>query len=110
MADDRETYTYLPESAEGFSGADQLVKMIEEAGWSDVSYKKVGMGSVAIHLGKKASKSRLIKAPKFTTSGRSEQKDLDPISITNTGAGFSAGFSLDSFPNEHGDYFTPTAP
>jgi demethylmenaquinone methyltransferase/2-methoxy-6-polyprenyl-1,4-benzoquinol methylase len=54
LVGDRETYTYLPESAEGFPDAGLLARIMEEAGWANVTYRRVGMGSVAIHVGKKA--------------------------------------------------------
>jgi len=53
MAKDREAYTYLPESVKNFPDAKQLAIMIEQAGWVGVTYEKIGMGSVAIHLGRK---------------------------------------------------------
>ena len=53
VAGDREAYTYLPESVEGFPDADALAQMIENAGWRQVSYRKLGMGGVAIHTGAK---------------------------------------------------------
>ena len=53
MAKDRESYTYLPESVQNFPDAAQLATMIEQAGWKEVVYEKIGMGSVAIHFGRK---------------------------------------------------------
>ncbi len=53
MAKDRESYTYLPESVKNFPDSVQLATLIEQAGWKEVSYEKIGMGSVAIHFGKK---------------------------------------------------------
>lgn len=53
MAKDKESYTYLPESVKFFPDATQLATMIEQAGWKDVTYEKIGMGSVAIHSARK---------------------------------------------------------
>ena len=51
LAGDREAYTYLPESVQGFLSAEHLASMMEDAGFSDVTYRKLGMGTVAIHVG-----------------------------------------------------------
>lgn len=53
LAGDREAYTYLPESASAFHTPEELAKLMSEAGWADVRFRKLGMGTVAIHTGRK---------------------------------------------------------
>ncbi|MDO8750180.1 MAG: bifunctional demethylmenaquinone methyltransferase/2-methoxy-6-polyprenyl-1,4-benzoquinol methylase UbiE [Dehalococcoidia bacterium] len=54
LAGEREAYTYLPRSVDAFPLAGELVHIMEEAGLRNVSYRSVGMGLVAIHVGEKA--------------------------------------------------------
>ena len=54
FAGDREAYTYLPESVQGFLSADELVRLMEEAGLANVTYQRLALGTVAIHVGVKA--------------------------------------------------------
>jgi len=42
-------YTYLPASVRRFPGADDLAKLLEDAGFSEVSYRRLGGGIVALH-------------------------------------------------------------
>lgn len=51
FAGDREAYTYLPESVEGFLSAGELASTMEEAGLVNVTYRKLALGAVAIHVG-----------------------------------------------------------
>ncbi len=53
LARDREAYTYLPRSVELFPSADKLAGIMEQAGLQSVTYKKIGLGTVAIHVGEK---------------------------------------------------------
>ena len=53
LARNREAYTYLPRSVELFPSADKLAELMEQAGLQQVYYRKVGMGTVAIHVGEK---------------------------------------------------------
>jgi demethylmenaquinone methyltransferase/2-methoxy-6-polyprenyl-1,4-benzoquinol methylase len=53
LARDREAYTYLPRSVDLFPSADTLAELMEQAGLQSVTYKKVGLGTVAIHVGEK---------------------------------------------------------
>ena len=55
LGGDRRAYTYLPQSARAFPAPDRLARMMQEAGWSHVSYRLVGMGAAAIHVGAKLS-------------------------------------------------------
>ena len=49
LGGDPTAYTYLPQSARAFPLPDTLVRIIAEAGWSEVRYKLLGMGAVAVH-------------------------------------------------------------
>ena len=53
LAGDREAYTYLPNSVDGFPTAKELSDLFREAGLVDVGYRKLNMGTVAIHWGTK---------------------------------------------------------
>jgi len=53
LAGNRDAYTYLPESVEGFLSARELAGLMRSAGFRYVSYRKLGMGTVAILLGTK---------------------------------------------------------
>lgn len=53
LARDREAYTYLPQSVQDFLSAGNLASMMEEAGLRNVTYRRLALGSVAIHEGEK---------------------------------------------------------
>jgi demethylmenaquinone methyltransferase / 2-methoxy-6-polyprenyl-1,4-benzoquinol methylase len=47
-------YTYLPASVRRFPGPEDLSALLEAAGFRDVSYRTLGGGIVALHLGERA--------------------------------------------------------
>jgi demethylmenaquinone methyltransferase/2-methoxy-6-polyprenyl-1,4-benzoquinol methylase len=49
-----EAYTYLPASVRRFPHADELVRVLEAAGFRDVRYRLFGGGIVALHTGTRA--------------------------------------------------------
>ena len=53
LAGDRQAYTYLPESVEGFLSARELGHAMEEAGLKNVTHKGLALGTDAIHVGQK---------------------------------------------------------
>ena len=53
LAADREAYAYLPASVEEFSSAEEVALVMEKVGLREVVFRKVGLGTVAIHVGKK---------------------------------------------------------
>jgi demethylmenaquinone methyltransferase/2-methoxy-6-polyprenyl-1,4-benzoquinol methylase len=53
LGGDRRAYTYLPQSARAFPAPDKLARIMEEAGWRFVSYRLMGLGAAAIHVGAK---------------------------------------------------------
>lgn len=54
VAGDRSAYTYLPQSVDYFLQADRLAALFSQVGLTDVGYRKLGFGTVAIHYGIKA--------------------------------------------------------
>lgn len=53
LGGDRRAYTYLPQSARAFPAPERLAAIMREAGWRHVSYRLVGLGAAAIHVGAK---------------------------------------------------------
>ena len=53
FAGDREAYTYLPESVQRFRTAGELANMMGEAGLRNVTFRRLALGTVAIHVGEK---------------------------------------------------------
>jgi demethylmenaquinone methyltransferase / 2-methoxy-6-polyprenyl-1,4-benzoquinol methylase len=47
----RSAYHYLPASLEGFPNPEQLALTMRRAGLVDVAYRRLGLGSVALHTG-----------------------------------------------------------
>jgi demethylmenaquinone methyltransferase/2-methoxy-6-polyprenyl-1,4-benzoquinol methylase len=48
----RDAYRYLPASLVGFPDADALVRTMLRAGLTDVSFRRLGLGAVALHVGR----------------------------------------------------------
>jgi demethylmenaquinone methyltransferase/2-methoxy-6-polyprenyl-1,4-benzoquinol methylase len=55
FAGDREAYTYLPESVDGFLSATELTSLMSQAGLGNVTHRKMALGAVAIHVGEKTA-------------------------------------------------------
>ena len=53
VSGNRSAYTYLPQSADEFLFPDELAEWMRQAGWRDVSYRRLMLGTVAIHVGVK---------------------------------------------------------
>ena len=53
VSGNRSAYTYLPESADEFLPPDELADLMRRVGWRDVRYRRLMLGTVAIHSGKK---------------------------------------------------------
>jgi len=51
VAGDRQAYTYLPQSVDRFVTPDELVELMEKVGLRDVSYRRFGLGTIALHVG-----------------------------------------------------------
>lgn len=51
LSGDLSAYTYLPHSLSTFPDADALAHLMGEAGFRDVRYRRLNLGTIAIHLG-----------------------------------------------------------
>jgi demethylmenaquinone methyltransferase/2-methoxy-6-polyprenyl-1,4-benzoquinol methylase len=51
VAGDRAAYTYLPQSVERFVTPRQLAQMMDKAGLRDVRYRRLALGTIAVHVG-----------------------------------------------------------
>jgi demethylmenaquinone methyltransferase/2-methoxy-6-polyprenyl-1,4-benzoquinol methylase len=51
VAGDRAAYTYLPQSVERFVTPRQLAQLMETAGLRDVRYRRLALGTIAVHVG-----------------------------------------------------------
>ena len=49
----QEAYTYLPTSLQSFPDAPALARALRESGFSEVSYRYLGLGTVAAHIANK---------------------------------------------------------
>lgn len=47
----RSAYTYLPHSLSAFLNPDEIASVMSQTGWQDVSYKRLMLGTVAVHVG-----------------------------------------------------------
>jgi demethylmenaquinone methyltransferase / 2-methoxy-6-polyprenyl-1,4-benzoquinol methylase len=56
-------YHYLPASLDGFPNPDQLASTMRRAGLVDVSYRRLGLGSVALHTGLVPGVREAVSAP-----------------------------------------------
>jgi demethylmenaquinone methyltransferase/2-methoxy-6-polyprenyl-1,4-benzoquinol methylase len=54
IAGDKGAYTYLPASVRAFPPPDRLANILREVGLQDVRWRRLGFGSVALHVGRKA--------------------------------------------------------
>jgi demethylmenaquinone methyltransferase/2-methoxy-6-polyprenyl-1,4-benzoquinol methylase len=52
VARDRAAYTYLPQSVERFVTPSQLAGMMERAGLREVRYRRLALGTIALHVAK----------------------------------------------------------
>lgn len=53
FAGDREAYTYLPESVQGFLSEDELAALMEDVGFVSVQYHRLALGTVTALVGEK---------------------------------------------------------
>jgi demethylmenaquinone methyltransferase/2-methoxy-6-polyprenyl-1,4-benzoquinol methylase len=52
VSGDREAYTYLPRSVEQFVTPGELARLMEAVGLTGVSYRRLWLGTVTIHVGR----------------------------------------------------------
>jgi demethylmenaquinone methyltransferase/2-methoxy-6-polyprenyl-1,4-benzoquinol methylase len=50
VARDRQAYTYLPASVARFPAPAELARIMERAGLRDVRYRRLGLGTIALHV------------------------------------------------------------
>ena len=50
----RSAYTYLPHSLTAFLTPDQIVEVMRQTGWRKVHYRRLMLGTVAVHVGVRA--------------------------------------------------------
>lgn len=55
IAGNRSAYTYLPQSVDYFLDADRLASLFQELGLEHVGYRRMGIGTVALHWGQRAA-------------------------------------------------------
>jgi demethylmenaquinone methyltransferase/2-methoxy-6-polyprenyl-1,4-benzoquinol methylase len=53
LSGDRQAYDYLRNSLAGFPNAEGLSRLLSQAGLQDVRYRKLGLGTVAVHWGRR---------------------------------------------------------
>jgi len=51
VSGDPDAYRYLPRTAAGFLGPEDLVREMSAAGLRKVTYRRLALGTVAIHVG-----------------------------------------------------------
>jgi len=51
VAGDRAAYTYLPQSVERFVTPAELGRLMEGVGLREVQYRRLGLGTIAVHVG-----------------------------------------------------------
>lgn len=54
ISGDREAYTYLPHSLTNFPDAATLATIMADLGWTSVSFRRLNLGTVALHIGVKS--------------------------------------------------------
>ncbi len=53
LTGDRAAYTYLPQTSQNFLSAEELLARMDEAGFRETGFKRLNLGTVAIHWGVK---------------------------------------------------------
>ncbi|MGI9254859.1 MAG: ubiquinone/menaquinone biosynthesis methyltransferase, partial [Thermomicrobiales bacterium] len=56
LSGDRDAYRYLPQSVAAFPPADDLARMMQQAGFENARYRLLGGGTVALHSGVRAGR------------------------------------------------------
>ena len=51
LAGQRLAYTYLPHSLSAFLSPDEIADVMRQSGWGQVQYRRLMMGTVAVHVG-----------------------------------------------------------
>jgi demethylmenaquinone methyltransferase/2-methoxy-6-polyprenyl-1,4-benzoquinol methylase len=54
VSGEQSAYTYLPHSLTAFLTPDEIVKVMQEEGWCEVTFRRLMFGTVAVHVGIRA--------------------------------------------------------
>ncbi len=73
LAGSREAYSYLPESVQSYMTPDELSAMMQKVGLHKVEYRKMGLGTVAIHAGEKPGKDEDVQGKAGGSGERGEE-------------------------------------
>jgi demethylmenaquinone methyltransferase/2-methoxy-6-polyprenyl-1,4-benzoquinol methylase len=52
IAGDRQAYTYLPKSVDRYLSPRALARLMTDLGFRDVTYRRYGLGAIAVHVGR----------------------------------------------------------
>ncbi len=52
VSGDAEAYSYLPQSVDRFLSPRELAQLMEDTGLREVSYRRLGLGTVTVHMGR----------------------------------------------------------
>jgi demethylmenaquinone methyltransferase/2-methoxy-6-polyprenyl-1,4-benzoquinol methylase len=55
ISGEREAYTYLPHSLTSFLTPDEILEVMRSSGWGEVRYRRMMLGTVAVHVGVRAA-------------------------------------------------------
>ena len=75
LSGDPEAYRYLPASASAFPDADSLGRMMLHSGFSNVRYRRLGLGTVALHVAGKPNEEHRSNLPLQTPLAENERAD-----------------------------------
>jgi demethylmenaquinone methyltransferase/2-methoxy-6-polyprenyl-1,4-benzoquinol methylase len=59
VAGTRTAYTYLPHSVTEFLSPEEIAAVMRDTGWRDVTFRRLTLGTVAVHVGVRAGDARL---------------------------------------------------
>jgi ubiquinone/menaquinone biosynthesis methyltransferase len=92
-----DAYRYLPQSVERFPDADTLRAMLLGAGFARVEYRKLAVGTVALHVAQKAGRATGAQPAPGSSRGVGEQ-----LAVREVTDPASWNEALSSLPNAHG--------
>jgi demethylmenaquinone methyltransferase / 2-methoxy-6-polyprenyl-1,4-benzoquinol methylase len=75
LSGDSDAYRYLPASASAFPDADSLGRMMLQSGFSVVRYRRLGVGTVALHVAGMRNGEHHTRRPLNTPLGENESVD-----------------------------------
>ncbi len=52
VSGDADAYSYLPQSVDRFLSPPELAQVLEDTGFREVSYRRLGLGTVTVHVGR----------------------------------------------------------